>query len=219
MVKPEHPADYQPKRLKGPGKHLMKAPRRFHVGAAAAVGLCVLALAGATEFSAAFLMEQDSVDNKFEMGNVAPEIVEQFEPENKVKKDVAIKNSGNTPVYIRALVVITWQDTNGNTILSTLPEAGEGKDYLITGKEEGWLLGGDGYYYYTQPVQPGQSTAELVQSLTDQNGDTTRQLSVDVIAQAVQASPTQAVTEVFRGVSFAADGITLMPPASGEVSP
>lgn len=211
-ARPGRPMVYAPKRLRRPGKHLAEEqPTRFPVGTAAAVGLCALALVGAAGFSTAFLTEQDSKDNNFVMGSVVPEVVETFTPGSRVKENVAIRNNGNTPVYVRALVLVTWQDKQGSTMLSPLPEIGT--DYEITGEETGWIEGSDGYFYYTQPVQPGQSTAKLVQSLTDQNGNADRQLSVDIIAQAVQAAPAQAVTEVFRGVTFGEDGITLVPPS------
>ena len=52
----------------------------------------------------------------------------------------------------------------------------------------------------------------LVQKLTDKNADATRYLCVDVIAQAVQASPAEAVGDVFHGASVDTNGV-LTPPA------
>ena len=199
-----------------PGKRLAAPPRSAHPGVAAlaAVSIGALALTGAVELSAAYLMTRGSVDNAFVLGTVAPSVVETFDPATGVKENVSVKNNGNAPVYIRALVLVTWQDKQGSTMLSPLPEIGT--DYEITGAEADWIEGSDGYFYYTQPVQPGQSTAQLVQKLTDKNSNAERQLSVDIIAQAVQAAPAQAVTEVFRDVTFGPDGITLVPPSISE---
>ncbi len=202
-----------PCRYKGtdkPGKRLAARPRKFHPGAAlAALGVVALALAGTAELSAAYLMVRDSVDNAFTIGTVAPSVVETFDPAAGTKENVAVKNNGNAPVYVRALVLVTWQDAAGAT-LSAQPAAGT--DYELTGAEAGWTLGGDGYYYCTQPIQPGASTPVLVKKLTDKKTDAGRYLCVDVIAQAVQVSPAEAVGDVFPGATVGADGV-LIPPA------
>ncbi len=201
---------YQPKRLAKPGKYLLKeGPRHTGIGIAArgaAAALGVLALAGAVKFSAAYLHDQGSVDNAFVMGSVAPSVVETFYPDTGVKEDVRVKNDGNAPVYIRALLLVTWQDTTGAT-LSEKPQ--EGMDYTRTGPaaDSGWKQGGDGYWYYTKRVQPGDSTTQLVQKLTDQNDTPGRRLCVDVIAQSVQASPGEAVSDLW-GASVTVDAAT-----------
>ncbi len=197
-----------------PGKRLAATSRRFHPGTAlVAVGMAALVLAGTVELSAAYLMARGSVDNAFVLGTVAPSVVEEtFDPAGGVKKNVSVQNNGNAPVYVRALVVISWQDAAGAT-LSAQPAAGT--DYDLTGPEAGWTLGSDGYYYCTQPVQPGASTPMLVKELTDKNADAARRLCVDVVAQAVQASPAEAVGDVFPGASVGADGVLIPPAAQG----
>lgn len=213
---PQRRFGYSPKRLYKPGKRLLDEPRPKGSlrRAALTLALCALTLFAAVDLTTAFLHDEDRIRNTFALGKVTPSVVETFERENRVKRDVSIRNDGDTPVYIRALTVITWKDAQGRTILS--PSPAPGADYDLTGPaaESGWTLGGDGYYYYTKPVGPGTSTAKLIQTLKDKNTDATRQLSVDIIAQAVQASPTQAVTEVFPGVSLR-DG-TLVPPSRSE---
>ncbi len=208
-----------PCRYKGtgkPGRRLAAAPRKFHAGAAlAAVGVAALALAGAAEFTSAYLMARGSVDNAFILGTVVPSVTETFDPTTGVKETVSVQNNGNAPVYIRALVLVSWQDASGAT-LSAQPTAGT--DYEFTGAETGWTLGGDGYYYCTSPVQPGDSTPILVQKLTDKNADAGRYLCVDVIAQAVQASPAEAVGDVFPGASVNADGVLTPPAEEGGAS-
>ncbi len=201
---------YQYKGTGKPGKRLAATPQRFHPGAAmVAVGMVALALAGTVELSAAYLMVRDSVDNAFEIGTVAPSVTETFDPAAGVKENVSVQNTGNAPVYIRALVLVSWQDGAGAT-LSAQPA--EGTDYDLAGPETGWTLGSDGYYYCIQPIQPGGSTPILVKKLTDKNADATRHLCVDVIAQAVQASPAEAVGDVFHGATVGANGV-LTPPA------
>ncbi len=203
-----------PCRYKGtgkPGRRLAAATRRFRAGAAlAVVGVVALALAGAAELTSAYLTVRDSVDNAFILGTVVPSVEETFDPAAGTKENVSVKNNGNAPVYVRALVLITWQDAAGAT-LSAQPAAGT--DYDLVGAQAGWTLGGDGYYYCTSPVQPGASTPMLVQKLTDKNADAQRYLCVDVIAQAVQAGPAEAVGDVFPGATVGANGV-LTPPAT-----
>ncbi len=219
---------YQPKRLRGPGKHLLEGPssRPQWTGAgkllrcaAVVAALCALVFTGATDLSTAYLHDQDSMDNTFVLGSVNPEVTEEFDGTKKENVTIQNGSGGNTPVYIRALILVTWQDKQSKAALPAPPNAGT--DYDMTGPERGWELGSDGYYYYTKPVQPGESTTELIQTLTETGtgSDATRQLSVDIIAQSVQASPAEAVAEVFRGATVQPDG-TLTPPAAGkEVSP
>ncbi len=196
-----------------PGRRLAANARRFRPGAAlAAVGVAMLALAGTAELSAAYLMVRDSVDNTFILGTVAPSVTETFDPAAGTKENVSVKNNGNAPVYVRALVLISWQDAAGAT-LSAQPAAGT--DYDLVGAQTGWAPGSDGYYYCTSPVQPGASTPVLVQKLTDKNADAGRYLCVDVIAQAVQASPAEAVGDVFPGAGVGADGVLIPPAAQG----
>lgn len=199
-----------------PGKRLAAVPRRIHAGlAAVAVGMVALALAGAVELSAAYLMVRGSVDNTFVLGSVTPSVVEEtFDPVAGVKKNVSVANNGNMPVYIRALILVSWQDDSG-AILSAQPAAGTDYDCVLAGAETGWSLGSDGYYYYTKPVPARASTPVLIQSLTDKNETAGRRLRVDVIAQAVQAEPAQAVSDVFPGASVGAAGV-LTPPKPAE---
>ncbi len=193
-----------------PGRRLAAAPRKFHAGAAlVAVSIGALALAGAAELTSAYLMVRDSVDNAFTVGTVIPSVTETFDPAAGTKENVSVQNNGNAPVYIRALVLISWQDAAGAT-LSAQPAAGT--DYDLVAPETGWTLGSDGYYYCTSPVQPGASTPVLVKKLTDKNADAGRDLCVDVIAQAVQASPAEAVGDVFPGATVGEGGV-LIPPA------
>lgn len=54
----------------------------------------------------AYSMRKSSVINQFVIGKVKPEIIETFNQEDKTKKDVYIKNSGNVPIYVRTTVII-----------------------------------------------------------------------------------------------------------------
>lgn len=214
---------YQPRRLAQPEKRAAGGRSRVMLAQGIAVCglLCSLAVCSVVDLTAAYQFDEDNLHNRFALGDVTPQVVEDFDKAGRVKRNVAVSNGGNTPVYVRAALLITWEDGQGRTNLLLDPPA-LGTDYTLdlalTDSGEGWRLGSDGYYYYTRPVAAGKATGLLVRELTDLHGDADRQLNVDVIAQAVQAEPTQAVRDAFPGVSIADDG-TLTPPMEGGGAP
>ena len=142
-------------------------------------------LIGMVGGSLAYLITStDPVKNVFTPGSVTPDITEEFE--DNVKKDVAVKNTGNVPVYIRAKVIVTWENPDG-TVLGEQPMAGV--DYDITYPPDGWIQGSDGFYYYTTPVGANASTGVLFTDCepkkpAPQEGYT---LHVEILSQSIQA--------------------------------
>lgn len=137
----------------------------------------------------------DTVRNLFSSSKVTGEVTEEFD--KAVKENVAVKNTGDIPVYVRAKLVVNWVSLDGGSISAETPV--EGQDYMLTLESAtGWDTDtSDGFYYYTKPVQPGDSTGNLVgengcKPLTSKEG---YQLKVDVIASVIQAEPTDAVEE------------------------
>ena len=148
----------------------------------------------------------DPVENKFDPSKVSCAVVEVVEKgdssENtanvvqtgKSKTNVQIKNTGDTDAYIRAAVVVNWMSEDGTKVWATKPVAGEDKDYTISyNLSNGWIDGGDGYYYYTQPVDPGDMTNILITSATQNatgpkgTDGTQYYLSIEIVASAIQA--------------------------------
>lgn len=66
------------------------------------------------------------------------------EGDSDVQKDIVIKNTGNTDVMIRMAIY----GPDKMTVSDPLPE--------------GWIDGGDGWYYYEYILEPGQDTGERV---------------------------------------------------------
>lgn len=151
----------------------------------------------------------DSVENTFRPSKVACAVVENGSlTENTddivetgtTKKDVKIKNTGNTDAYIRVAVVVNWMSADGTRVWATKPVKstdGTDGDYTITYnlKANGWIDGGDGYYYYTQPVAKSDLTDILITSATQltQKGpvgtdNTQYYLSIEIVASAIQAN-------------------------------
>ena len=157
----------------------------------------------------------ESVQNVFTYGKVSCEVLETFGKENNryIKRDVRIKNTGNTSAYIRVLLVFTWKDAEGNVYVNK-PQINE--DYQINPDiSNGWSIYqnsiGTYSYYYKYPVAAGEETPNLIDSLRQTPGVVGPEngkyaLSVEIVADAVQAEPADAVKDAWDGAKVGADG-------------
>ena len=154
--------------------------------AAIAVGSTVAFIATSTE----------PITNIFNPANVTIDIDEKIE--SGVKTDVQVKNTGNTDAFIRAKIVVTWKDADGN-VSATKPV--EGTDYTMTLNETNWFRGSDGFYYCRTSVAPnGGSTPVLITACKKVDGVTPPDgydLSVEIIASGIQSTPDSAVKEAW----------------------
>ena len=143
-----------------------------------------------------------SVVNRFTPAQVEGEVEEKFD--DKVKSDVAVENTSDIPVYVRATLVVNWVDKDG-AIAATKPV--KDLDYEVVFNEDGsWdLNASDGYYYYTQPVPAEGSSSVLVESIKPKIAKDGYTLKVDVVGSVIQAIPTAAVVESW-GVTLGSDG-------------
>ncbi len=146
------------------------------------------------------------VTNTFTSAQVDNEIVETFD--GTVKKDVKVKNTGDTDAYIRAQVLIYWGKKDGDNVIAF----GGSKpalvtDYTIKWKQDGWVKHGDDYYWKT-PVAPDASTGILFtdcQLTADADIPEGYTLIVEVLGQSIQARPESAVKDAW-GIAVNADG-------------
>lgn len=162
----------------------------------------IVLLAGAVGGTWAFLVAQsEPVQNNFTYAHVSCTINEKFE--NDVKSDVKIKNTGDIPAYIRARIVVTWKDTSGN-VSAAVPV--KDTDYTITFNETDWMQQGD-YWYCKTAVNPDGFTPKLITECkktgTAPDG---YDLSVEILADAIQSEPASAVTEAWGYTPTAASG-------------
>lgn len=181
-------------------KHLKK-PRPGRAKALLLIASLAVLLTATVGSTAAWLVSKPAaVENDFVPGKVACQVLEDF-GKDYVKRDVRVKNTGNTDAYIRVLLVFTWKDEAGN-IFSNKPQ--EGKDYQIVMDDlTDWIMQKSDagvYFYYKKRVAPEEETRNLIESLYQiatvtgpENG--TYKLSVDILADAVQADPPQAVKD------------------------
>lgn len=138
------------------GKHLKPTPKKSGKPVALLVCLVLVLGLGVGGVLAYLSTRTDPVKNTFTPSKVTTTVEEELE--GNVKSNVKIKNTGDTEAWIRAAVIVTWQDEAGN-VYGTAPKAGE--DYEIsynldsqTNPDGQWMLGSDGFYYWMKPVKP-----------------------------------------------------------------
>lgn len=119
----------------------------------------------------------------------------------EVTKDYAVKSTGTVPALLRAKLVINWLDEEGN-VLAEAPE----QAVLTIGEIRGWTQfpasgkpegPDDGYWYCDRIAQPDAKIPFLGEVKAE--GGTVR---VTVLAEAIQATPAEAVGEAW-GMAFA----------------
>ena len=79
-------------------------------------------------------------------------------PGKTVSKIVQVKNTGNNEAWIRINVESTITNPAGESLPLTIGENKKVIEYSIL---DGWVDGGDGYYYFQSPVEPEQLTEAL----------------------------------------------------------
>lgn len=136
----------------------------------------------------AFLIDSTgSVNNQFTPSKVTTEVTEKCI--GTTKSDVAIKNTGDTDAWIRAAVVVTWQDEAGN-VYGKAPKANV--DYTAWTLGTDWKQGGDGFYYYTKPVAAGAKTSSALIDKIEPIGYPPADgyhLTVEIIGSGIQSKP------------------------------
>ena len=152
--------------------------------------ILVLAVGGTVAY---IFTQTDPVINTFTPTEA--KITVNEETNNNQKTSITVKNiSTGVPVYIRVALVANMIDEAGNvTGAASVPTFTRG---------DNWIEGSDGYYYYTEPVPVGGFTDNLLGTeMTLANN-----MQVVVLAVAIQAEPTTAVTQAW-GVTVDSNGV------------
>ncbi len=177
--------------------------RRRRQAAAVLFSLLLIAAIFAGTAAAYVWMRTAAAENTFTPGKVSCEVTEDFD--GSIKRDVAVKNTGNTEAYIRATVNITWmrdENASAQTVSARLPQ--EGQDYSISYfSDGGWIKGADGFWYCQSPIAPNGSTPPLIKDCRLAEGANPPRgyhLSVEIAASAIQAAPAAVVTERWKAV-------------------
>ena len=164
----------------------------------------ILLISTAVGTTVAFLTTKtEPVKNTFEYAKVSCEVTEW--DDMYARRCVQVRNTGTIDAYIRATYVVNWVDASGR-IAASDPA---GYSYTLTeNPDSSWTKGEDGYFYYLTPVAPNDSTPGSLLTCTvsyPENPEYT--LSVEVLAEAIQSTPDNAVQEAW-GVSISQSGVT-----------
>jgi len=166
-----------------------------------------LIMAGVLGATFALLIDRtDTVANVFTSGEVKCSVVETFTDGGLTKSNVMVANGGNTDAYIRCAIVFNWKNESGN-VYPAIPQ--EDTDYeIIYTDSENWFLGDDGFWYFKNSIAPGENTEVLIKSCSViSDGPDGYNLSVDILASAIQSNPADAVTQAW-GVTVTDGALT-----------
>lgn len=163
----------------------------------------IVLLAGAVGGTWAFLVAQsEPVQNNFTYAHVRCRIDETFD--GTTKSDVKIQNTGDIPAYIRARIVVTWKDASGN--VSAVPVKNTDYTIAFNENEKDWTQQGD-YWYCKTAVDAGEETPVLITKCEKKgNAPKDYDLSVEILADAIQSEPANAVMEAWGYTPTAASG-------------
>lgn len=153
----------------------------------------IVLLAGAVGGTWAFLVAQsEPVQNNFTYAHVSCTINEEFD--GTTKSNVKIQNTGDIPAYVRARIVVTWKKASGN--VSAVPV--KDSDYTITFNTTDWTQQEGDYWYCKTAVDATKFTPVLIKeckkTVTAPEG---YDLSVEILADAIQSEPANAVKEAW----------------------
>lgn len=185
------------------GKHAASGGMKRSLVLVVSLLVMMLVVAGGT---LAWLTANARVINTFEPAHVTCEVVENFD--GTTKSNVNVTNTSNVPAYLRVKLVTYRVNEAGLHIGGTaeIPTFTLGTD---------WVQYGD-YYYYTNPVEAGETPAfNLADSMTltgsypDVDGG--KQV-IEVMAEAIQSLPEAAVKAAWgAGFSIDTDGNLIVP--------
>ena len=166
--------------------------------AAAALGVAVAA--GVTF---AFMFKKAEKTNRFIPAEVSCAVREKMDRNEVVgntaaggeKSDIRAENTGNVKEFIRLRLVSYYVDANGDIAGTAASQ------YPNLTLKNGWIAGANHTYYFPYSVEPGEATEILCEPFTLgqtqlENGTTVYQV-IEVIAEAVQAEPSDAAQEVW----------------------
>ena len=171
--------------------------------AALILSLCLIfALAVGTTF-ALLKANTDPVTNTFTAAESKITIEEKTD--NGSKSEIYVKNEGTATSYVRVKLVMNWVDGDGKVV------SGGSLPAVTLNSDNSWFRGSDGIYYYTKPVAPKDLTANLLQESAPDGCH----LEVTVLAESIQAAPSEAVTDSWHvGVDSVTSELTRTPPTT-----
>lgn len=149
-----------------------------------AVLLLITTAVGST---AAFLVTKtEPVEEAFAYAQVSCQVTQSG-------STLAVQNTGTAQAYIRASYAVNWRDGEG--IIAAVTPDGYSCD--LDENQGAWVDGGDGYFYYPDPVDPGDEAPSLLTCSVSCPEEPAYTLSVEVVAEAIQSNPAEAAEEAW----------------------
>lgn len=165
--------------------------------------ICTLILIGTLSIGStvAYLISESEKVNHFSIGSIKVEIEEDFTPGSEwdsgstIVKQVAIKNTGESPVLVRTQLIPYWLDENDQFVAGDTSQIVFEYGELVTEdtvKPNAWVLGSDGFYYYTSVLPTHETTSRLLEGVKLGGNLSSfyegKKLMVDVEVEAIQAT-------------------------------
>lgn len=146
----------------------------------------------------AYLVQgSNKVTNTIQVADPGTSVVESGEGSAN-DKTAQVKNTGNVPVYVRAVAVVVSADG--------YPPVSE-KDMSIQYNEEEWsALQDDGYYYYKAILPVGETTKPLFTGVTNITAPGNAEFSIQVYQECV-AVPTGSSSTNLADMQNAFNGV------------
>lgn len=148
--------------------------KSFSTRAKIVVAFTMLSLVGLgyVVYAAINTNKSDIAVNDFTVAHLEGKIDEAFDPDSEVKitskieKNVIIKNTGNTNLFVRVMVLPEMTSKDGIQLPANIKETTEagtasGQVELLQEKDTDWVNGQDNYYYYTKKIAPTKSSSSL----------------------------------------------------------
>lgn len=172
----------------------------------------------AVGISLAYLTTRDTADNTITIGKNEIEVSEDFVPpaeqttDTRYKKQISVTNTGNVNCYVRVYADFSDEDIRKSSYFSNDTEKDantaqyysavrdiSSQDAYVNKLPDGWVFVPDdsdetelaGYYYYTKPISPEESTATSLFTYvktTYESLDDVKQYDIIVYAESVQAT-------------------------------
>ena len=111
--------------------------------------------------------QANTVTNQFTVADVDTELEENLTS----GKQAWVQNNGDSPVYVRARIMVSGVNGNNVEVVGKLPDLLEAnKVYLVMENQEQWVQASDpekdDFYYYLGVVQPnGVKTSNLLEKV------------------------------------------------------
>lgn len=179
------------------------SPKRSKKSIATLVSLILILTIGVGGTLAYLITSTGEVKNTFTPADYDIEINETLE--DGAKKNVTAINMSDFDMYLRAAIVVTWTNADGNVIPQP---SGATVTGIPTGDVGNWKMVGD-YWYYNTAVAPNATTDEIIGEAEATGLTEGVKANLEILVQGIQAEPEQAVIDAWgSGVASSVYGIT-----------